>query len=300
MGHSGALEYRRGVALAALGMVVLSPDALLIRLIESASPIEIVFYRTLFAGVVLLAGLGLFYGRALPGAFRAIGRPGLISAALLAASNFLFVGAIAYTSVANTLLILATTPLFGAILGRILLGERVAPRTWAAIAAGLAGVGVIVQGSLGAPSLAGDAMALGVAFTQGLNVVVVRRAGQRDMTPALCLAEFAAAAVAWPLAGLVWLGGGGIGLPGGADFWLLLALGCIVLPVSFALYLRAARYLPAAELALFALVETVLGPFWVWLGIGEVPSAQAMVGGAIVMLALIANAAAALNSRERH
>ena len=66
MGQSGALEYRRGLGLAALGMVVLSPDALLIRLIEAASPIEIVFYRTLFAGVVLLAGLGLFYGRALP------------------------------------------------------------------------------------------------------------------------------------------------------------------------------------------------------------------------------------------
>ena len=209
-------------------------------------------------------------------------------------------GAIAYTSVANTLLILATTPLFGAVLGRVLLGERVALRTWSTIAAGLVGVGVIVHGSLGAPSLAGDAMALGVAFTQGLNVVVVRHAGRRDMTPALCLAALAAAAVAWPLAGLAWLGAGGIGIPHGTDLWLLMALGCIVLPVSFALYLRAARYLPAAELALFALVETGLGPVWVWLGIGEVPSGQAVAGGAIVMVALIANAAAALHSRERH
>ena len=243
--------HRRGLTLAGAGMVVLSPDALLIRLIDDADLFQIVFYRTLFMGIVLALGLGAYYGHRLPALMVALGWRGALSSVLMAASNVGFVGAMLNTSVANALVILATIPIFGALFSWLLLGERIRRQTAIAILLAIAGVLVIVSGSLGRGSLLGDAIALGIAVMQGLNLTILRGAGDKDATLAICIAGFLAAAAALPLTG--------------------------TLRVS------------AHDLGLLALLETTLGPIWVWVGVGEVPPDEAFIGGALVVGAIVAN-----------
>jgi drug/metabolite transporter (DMT)-like permease len=281
--------------LSAAGIVILSPDALLLRLVGNTDIWTVIFYRTLFMGGALALGLLVHYRRRFIPAFRQIGWLGLVSAALLAASNFGFVGAITHTTVTNTLVILATTPLFSAVFGWLMMGEKVRLRTWLSILAAIAGIVVIFHDSLGMGSWLGDLMALGVAFVWGLNLVVVRMAGRRDMTPSLCVSGFLSAAVSFPLSSAP-------GAINAHDLIVLAILGCLVLPLAFGLFIRGAHYVPAAEVALLAPIETVLGPIWVWIGVGEVPSIASLVGGAIVLAAIFVNSILALRepSRRNH
>jgi drug/metabolite transporter (DMT)-like permease len=281
----------RGLMLSAAGIVILSPDALLLRLVGNTDIWTVIFYRTLFMGGAIALGLLVHYRQRFIPAFRQIGRLGLASAALLAASNFGFVGAITHTTVTNTLVILATTPLFSAIFGWLMMGEKVRLRTWLSILAAIAGIVVIFHESLGMGSWLGDLMALGVAFVWGLNLVVVRMAGRRDMTPSLCVSGFLSAAVSFPLSS-------DPGAINAHDLIVLAILGCLVLPLAFGLFIRGAHYVPAAEVALLAPIETVLGPIWVWIGVGEVPSIVSLVGGSIVLAAIVVNSILAL--REPH
>ncbi len=282
----------RGLMLSAAGMVILSPDALLLRLVGNADIWTVIFYRVLFMAGALAIGLFVHYRRKFGAAFRRIGWLGLASAALLAASNFGFVGAITHTTVTNTLVILATTPLFSAVFGWLMMGEKVRPRTWLSILAAIAGIAVIFHDSLGMGNWLGDLMALGVAFVWGLNLVVVRMAGRRDMTPSLCVSGFLAAAIAFPLSAAP-------GAIDGHDLAVLSLLGCLVLPLAFGLFIRGTHYVPAAEVALLAPIETVLGPIWVWIGVGEAPSAASLVGGAIVLGAIIFNSVLALKHQDQ-
>jgi drug/metabolite transporter (DMT)-like permease len=273
--------HRRGLTLAIAGMVILSPDALLIRLVEGAGIFQIIFYRTLFMGIVLALGLGAYYGRQLPALMVALGWRGALSSVLMAASNVGFVGAMLNTSVANALVILATIPIFGALFSYLLLGERIRRHTAIAILLAIAGVLVIVSGSLGRGSLLGDAIALGVAAMQGLNLTILRGAGDKDATLSICIAGFLAAAAALPLTGTLRVSA--------HDLGLLALLGGLVLPLALGLFMAGARYAPAAEVGLMALLETTLGPLWVWVGVGEVPPEEAFIGGALVIGAIVTN-----------
>jgi drug/metabolite transporter (DMT)-like permease len=273
--------HRRGLMLAIAGMLILSPDALLIRLIDDADVFQIVFYRTLFMGIALALGLCAYYGRRLPHLVVAIGWRGALASLLMAASNFGFVGAMLNTSVANVLVILATIPIFGALFSWLLLGERIRRQTALAIMLAIAGVVVIVSGSLGRGGLLGDAIALGVAIMQGLNLTILRGAGDKDATLTLSAAGFLAAAAALPLAGTLSVSA--------HDLGLLALLGGLVLPLALGLFIAGARYAPAPEIGLMALLETTLGPVWVWIGIGEVPPEEAFVGGALVIGAIVVN-----------
>lgn len=283
--------YAKGIAMSAGGMVVISPDGLLIRLVEHAGIWEIVFWRTALTALALAGFLMLTRGGALrremAGRWRAI----LLSALPLALANFGFVGAMTNTTVANTLVILATMPLFAAVLGWIILGERPAGRTWAAIALGIAGVAIIVSGSLGGGTLLGDGLAALTAVLHGLNLVLLRRSGLTSVMPVVAAGSLLAALMALPLA-----------LPmraDGGDMAVLAILGLLVLPVALTLFLGGTRYIAAAEVALLSLVETILGPLWAWLGVGEVPARAAFFGGAVVFSAIVLNSVLALRRRER-
>ena len=292
MADAAKTPYRRGLVLSAAGMLVLSPDGLLLRLIEDAGLWDIVFFRSLFTGIALLVVLLIRHRRRVFAACLGAGRRGLVAALLMTATNLSFLGAITHTTVANTLVMLATLPLFGAILGRLLLGERVRRRTWVAIAAALAGVAVMFAGSLGGGTWVGDLLALLTAFVMGLNLVNLRRATGGEIVPALCLSGFLAATVAALMSG-------GMPTVSGHDLGLLILLGFVVVPLSFTLFFTGVRFVPAAEVALLALIETVLGPLWVWLGVGEVPTPLAFVGGIVVIAAIAGNSLAALRRHPR-
>ena len=119
--------------------------------------------------------------------------------------------------------------------------------------------------------------------------MVLRKVGRRDMTPTVCLAGFLGAAVAFPLAAPATVNS--------YDLAVLAALGAIVLPLALTLFISGTRYVPAAEVALMALLETVLGPIWVWLGVGEIPAVLTVVGGVIVIAAIVGNSVFALKPR---
>ncbi len=272
----------RGLVLSATGMVVISPDGLLLRLIDTAGPWEIILYRSSFMGIGLALVLALRHGRRVGGLWCKLGWAGLASAVLMAGANMGFIGAITHTTVANTLVILAAMPLISAVLGRLLIGEAVARRTWGAIIVAMGGIVVIFADSLGGGAPLGDGLAAVTAVLMGLNLVLLRRMGPRDVLPMLCLAGFLGAAAAAFFAEPTAVSG--------RDLAIIAVLGFVVLPLALALFFGGVRFVPAAEVALLALLETVLAPIWVWLGVGERPSAAAMVGGVIVVGAVIVNA----------
>jgi drug/metabolite transporter (DMT)-like permease len=177
---------------------------------------------------------------------------------------------------------MSTGPFFVAALGWLLLRERVPPRTWIAITVALAGITLMFAEGLDAGRSLGNLLALGVPLGFALNVIVLRRMHAAvDMVPAVMVAGLISIPVALPFA-----------LPleaSGGDLALLAPMGCIQLGLGCLLMTRATRYLSAGEVGLLALIETILAPIWVWLGVGERPSELALAGGLIVVGALVVN-----------
>jgi len=271
-------------------MLILSPDGLLFRLVD-ANNLQILFWRGLFCFFAVALFRQLTRPGGIVGAVRAGGRPGLASVALLTGGSICFVTSITQTAVANTLVILATIPLFAAILGWIFLRARVAPRTWAAIAAAVCGIVIIFAGSLGSVHLLGDLLALGAALCLASNLVLIRAHPRIDVLAGVGLAGLVLAVLMLPIAEPL------VVRP--RDIAMLASMGVALQSVGFGMFLAAGRYLPPAETALFMLVETVLGPLWVWLGVGEVPGAGALAGGAIVLVTVALHSAAGLRQSRR-
>ena len=275
---NGDGSYARGFAMATVGIVVVSPDALLVRLIET-DVWTLLFWRGLLSALALGVFLAARHRSATPEILRTIGRLDVVAALLMAATAVLFVIAIRLTTVANTLVIFATMPLFAAGLGRVFLREAVPRQTWIAVATVLAGIAVIFAGSLGGGNPVGDLSAIGAAFSFAGALVICRRTRAVDMAPTVALSGLILAVVAAPLA-----------TPLAVDarsLAYLLVLGALVVPISFVLLVTAPRYLPAPDVALVMLLEAVLGPLWVWLVLAEVPARETFLGGAVILGTLI-------------
>jgi len=282
--------HARGLALTVLGVVVLSPDALLVRLI-TADTWTVLWWRGLLMGIGLFVYVALRDRHGIVGSVRALGPVGLLSVPLFAGTVTLFVTSLALTTAANTLVILSVAPLFAAVFGRVFLGEAVPLRTWIAIAAGVAGIAVIVAGSLGGGALWGDLCAVGSAACIAGYFVVARYRRAVSVVPAVALSGFLMCAIA-----TIWAAPFELTR---ADFALLAILGLAVIPISHALITEGPRYLPAAEVGLILLLETVLGPVWVWLVIGEAPLAATFLGGAIIVATLAVHSLVGLRRQPR-
>lgn len=275
----------RGLCITVAGVLCLSPDGLLIRLI-STDQWTLVFWRGAFMAAGLLAFILLRNRNEAGAVLRAAGRPGLLAGAIFALSTVFFVTSILTTAVANTLVILSAGPLFAAFFSRWILGEAIELRTWVASIAVFAGLATIFGGSMRGGTLPGDLCALGSALCMAAYLVIVRRAGSLDMLPAAALGGILAAIAVLPLAAPF-----SIGL---RDLALLALLGLFVQGASFGMITVGARHLPAPEVGLIMLLEAVLGPLWVWLAIGEVPSSQTFLGGSAILVSLAAHSAAGL------
>ncbi len=171
------------------------------------------------------------------------------------------------------------------------LKERVPLATWLAILGAIAGVVTVVGGGLGQGTLVGDLFALLTALSLATTFTLLRRAKAHNMVPATALGAFAAALVVAPLADPLSLEG--------TRFGLMLILGLVVLPIAFGLITLGPRRVPAPEVALLMLLETVLGPLWVWIGVGEEPPPATFVGGAVVLGAVGLHALWRLARRPR-
>jgi drug/metabolite transporter (DMT)-like permease len=280
-------QRRRGLILAVLANICFSSGGFWIRSIETPPDgFEIVFWRSVAMSAVLALVLAVWHRGVTLRKVQAVGRWGVASAACLAMTFFAFILSVMHTTVANTAITMSLAPLIAALAGLAFLGEHVPARTWIAIAAAGIGLAVMLLDSLAAGGALGIVFALGVPLGLAANVVINRRHGATtDMVPTVLIAGLLSLPLAlffgWPLEA------------GGRDIGIILVMGTIQLAGGCLLITVAMRYLPAAEIGLFTLLETVLGPFWVWLAYGETPTALAISGGALIVGALILNSAIA-------
>jgi drug/metabolite transporter (DMT)-like permease len=245
-----------------------------------------VFWRSVFCAVFLSVAVAIMQRGRLTRIIRETGWPGLLMAACFATASTAFIMALSRTSVANTLIIQSLSPFIAGLLGWLCLGERVRRRTWTAMGVALIGTVIMLWGSPGAGSRIGDVLALVTATAFAAATVVVRWHRRVQMP--------AAAALAAALAGLFAIGQATPFAVSGRDLVLLALFGIGQLGVGMLLFTAGARLIPVAEASLIGVLECMLGPLWVWLAIGERPGLFALIGGAVILSALVAHTAADL------
>ncbi|MGP2491379.1 DMT family transporter [Mesorhizobium sp. PUT5] len=278
-------DERLGYLLVFLSALLWSFGGTIARFIENGDSWTVVFWRSVWAAAFLVCFMVWRDGwRGMLRLFRDMGLPGLAVAVCFATASTAFVVALAYTTVANILLMQAGVPLLAALFAWVFLGEKVSLATWLAIAAVIAGVAVMVSESLGgAVSPVGDGLALLIAVVFSIATVITRRFSHVRMTPATCLGTIFAAAFAALQAQAF-----GVSAP---DMVFLFAFGVVNLGLGLACFAMGARLVPAAIAALLGTFEPLLGPIWVWLVHSEVPSGRTLAGGAIVFAALLVHIA---------
>ncbi|MDQ2910664.1 MAG: DMT family transporter [Actinomycetota bacterium] len=272
-------QHRRGRLYVALAAVAWSTAGLFQRELTAGVGTQL-GGRAFFAVLGLLAYVTIAERGAVLRAFRAIGRSGLAVAALMAVSSGAFIVALNHTSVANVLFMQALAPVLAAVLGTFV-GEAVSRRTWLAMAVALAGVGLMVGGP-SHPNALGVSLSLLMSVSFAGTIVVTRHRREVSMAPATCLSQV-----------LVLLGAAPFARPGevgGRDLALLAALGIGQIGLGLIFLSLGARLIPAAEVALITLLEIVLGPLWVWVALSEQPGAATLVGGVIVLVAVLIQA----------
>lgn len=256
-----------------------STGGFLVRSTTIADGWEIVFWRSLFMVLSLGLILALWHRGQVFAKFRHVGIWGVITGAFLAMTFFFFILALTLTTVANTLVTMSIMPFIAAIMAWVMLKEPIRPRTWAAMGIAALGLVIMFADSLRGDGALGMLVALGVPLAFAANLIVVRHhASQTDMVPTVVIAGLISAAIALPVA-----------LPLTAslhDVAVLALMGTVQLGIGCMLMTLATRDLAAAEVGLLALLETTLGPIWVWLGMGERPSDFALLGGLAVIGAL--------------
>lgn len=274
-------QERLGILFVFLSAFFWSLGGTIARFIENQDSWTLVFWRSFWAAAFLVAYMLWRDGpRGTKALFTGMGLPGLAVACCFTICSTSFVIALAYTTVANILLMQAGVPLFAALLAFVLFGEKVAPSTWAAIAAVICGVAIMVSESLtGKVSPIGDGLALVIAIGFSIATVITRRFSHVRMTPATCLGTILAAVFSFTQVASL--------STTQTDAGLLFAFGAINLGVGLAFFATGARMVPAALAALIGTFEPILGPIWVWLVHGEVPSQRTLIGGGIVLAALI-------------
>lgn len=273
---------QQGLLLTGGGALIISPDALLIKLIGLPDG-DILMWRGLLTALGFVIIMLARHGAGTVAAYRRCGWTGIGVALLFSFSTFGFVLGNQYTKGGNVLMILAGAPLIAALLSRLFLGERLPRRTWLAIALCLVGTSLIVLDDAGGGSWVGNAFALLAATGLAANFTLCRTRPGVDMSPMLTLSGLIVATVA----ALFNLAGGGLTLPPVASALWLVLLCLIILPLGFTLIQRGPLYLPAAEVGLLMLLEVVVGTLWVWWLLGEQPAPVALVGGSLVLGTLL-------------
>ena len=282
MNHMSASKESRatGVLLVAGAALFWSSGGLLFRSIRGAEDWTIAFWRAVFMVAALLLVLAVMERGRVWSAFMRAGWRGLASGLCFGIMMTGFMLALARTSVANTMMLMAAAPFFAALLAWAVLGERPRAAVWLTMIAAIAGIALMVATDLRPGALLGNLFALAIALAAAANIVVLRGAREINMIPAIVVGGVFSGLVSLPLADHVGMGG--------LNLLLIFLLGVVQLGVGAILYIFGARHLPAAETTLIALLESVLAPLWVWLLLRETPTPYGLAGGALVLAALVA------------
>jgi drug/metabolite transporter (DMT)-like permease len=284
-------RYTFGVGLVVIGGVFLSLSGIMLRNLESASGWQILFYRGLAFSLMLFLVLLLKYRSNTIGAFKAIGKPGLWAALVLGLGSVCYVFAILLTTVANALFIIGAAPLATAFVGWLVLGEKTSKFGVTAMLISLSGIGLMFADGLIEGRWLGNIAALVVVASFVIFLLLVRSRQQVDMLPATCLGGLVMAAVGGIFADDL--------IISNHDLVIALLMGWVQFGIGFMCFTIATRYIMASEVALFALTESILGPIWVWIGVGEQPSLLTLFGSGIVLVCVSAYCIVGIRGERR-
>ena len=267
-------DQQKGSLLAFVAVMFITPDSLFIRL-SNLDTWGLVFYRgiipffTVFFGMLMIYQLNFFK------ILLKSGYQGIIYIITFSITNVTFVVSIQNTNVANTLVMVATAPMLSAILGSVFLKEHADKKTWISIIITLCAIIYIFFDSLKLGNFYGDILGFITAIGLAVGAVTIRSAKSKNLVPAAVVGKLLVAIFA-----LVFI----------ENFTLIdndliivpiMCIMCVAIP--FVLVTIAPRFIPAAEVNLFFLLETIIGPIWVWLIIKEQPSLETLIGGLVII-----------------
>jgi len=268
---------QKGSLLAFVAVMFITPDSIFIRL-SNIETWGMLFYRGAIPFVAVLIGLLFFYKNNFLKALLGIGYPGIFYVISFSVCNITFIISIQNTNVANTLVMIAMAPMLSAILGAIFLKEIPDKKTWVAIIITFLAVAYIFHDSIELGNFYGDIFGLITAFGLACNAVLARFAKDRDLVPSAVIGKFCVA-----LFSLFFVESFAL-VESDIIIVPLMCIMCVAIP--FVLVTIAPRFIPAAEVNLFFLLETIIGPIWVWLIIKEQPSLETIQGGAVIITAI--------------
>ncbi len=281
-----AFEHRHGVLFVFAAGVLWSTVGLGIRLIEDAVVWQILLYRSISLTVFLYIVVRLRSRESPFTQVRRVGFPAVIAGLSLVAAYAGGIYAIQTTSVANAMLLFATSPFMAAVLGRIVLKEPVRTATLIAIAVAFAGIAIMVADKSDDIALAGSLAALGAALGFAVFTVALRYGKAGEMLPSVFLSGLFAIIITFAICQSLGLSV----VLDARDGSIAMGMGVFQVGAGLILYTLGSRSLPAAELTLLSLAEVLLGPVWVWLFLGETATINTLVGGAVLLVAIAGNA----------
>ena len=272
-------RYFFGILIVMAGGTFLSTSGILLRIMESPNGWQIIFYRSLTFFITILLILLFKYGKGTLGAYRAIGFRGAIASLLLGMGSVCYIFAMLNTTVANVVFIIGSAPLVTALMAWLILREKISGWSLIAMLTALLGIGLMFVDGLVSGGMFGNLLALIMVFMFAFYLLILRYQKNVDMIPAT------------GLSGLITLSLAAIFMPSfdisTHDLIICIALGSFQFGLGFLFLTLGTRYIPAAEVALFAMTESILNPIWVWIGVNEVPSNYTLAGSAIVLVSVI-------------
>ena len=270
-------DQQKGSLLAFVAVMFITPDSLFIRL-SNIDTWGLVFYRGIIPFVTVLLGMLIIYKLNFFKMLFTSGYHGIIYILTFSLTNITFVVSIQNTNVANTLVMIAMAPMLSAILGAIFLKELPDKKTWIAIFVTFGAAVYIFYDSLKLGNFFGDILGLITALGLAIGAVTIRSARNKNLVPAAVVGKLIVALFAlFFIESFTLTKSDQIIVP-------LMCIMCVAIP--FVLVTIAPRFIPAAEVNLFFLLETIIGPIWVWLVIQEQPSIETIQGGAIIITAI--------------
>ena len=270
-------DQQKGSLMAFVAVMFITPDSLFIRL-SSVDTWSLLFYRGIIPFFSVLIGMLIIYKSNFFKMLADSGYPGIIYILTFSTTNIAFVVSIQNTNVANTLVMIATTPMLSAILGAIFLKEIPDRKTWTAIAITFCAAVYIFFDSLQLGNIYGDILGIICALGLAVGAVTIRSAKKKNLVPAAVVGKMVVAIFAMFFIETYALVGRDL---------LIVPLMCIMcVAIPFVLVTIAPRFIPAEEVNLFFLLETIIGPIWVWMVIREQPSIETIQGGFIIILTI--------------
>jgi drug/metabolite transporter (DMT)-like permease len=288
-------SYQRGVLYVVLAGVFLSFGGLLVRYVEAANPWTILFYRSITFTISVLVFMWCRDRTSFKTQLISIKPVDLLISLFLALGFIFYILSLFNTTVANTVLVLCIGPVLAAVLAYFILKEKVNPITWFAMLLAALGVLVMVYGGIKLGDIKGIAYAGVAVVSFAALAVTLRYLGPRtDAMAPTALAGVMAAGMCVPAVMSLQMGFQ-INLN---DLLLAVCMGSVQVGAGFILITLGSRSVPAAQIPLLALAETGLSPLWVWLAINEIPDRNTIIGGAIVLVAVLCQGVTALRKQQ--